>query len=109
MRDHEDSGSVIRCKGRDLGSEEIRNHLRTGMQVVKLALEWDERLSFVLADDLSIKNLRVADALRDDLEDADDPAARLDAEFALLALQLRELIARLDSLFGLTAEETSGG
>jgi recombination associated protein RdgC len=108
LRDDED-GSVIRCKGRDLGSDEIHNHLRAGMQVVKLALEWDERLSFVLADDLSIKNLRVGDALRDDLAEADDPAARLDAEFALLALQLRELMARLDSLFGLTTEAASGG
>jgi recombination associated protein RdgC len=104
LRDSEDSASVIRCKGQDLGSAEILGHLHTGMQVVKLALDWDERLSFVLADDLSLKRLRVGDALLDELDDGDDPAARLDAEFALLALQLRELIARLDTLFGLTGD-----
>jgi recombination associated protein RdgC len=104
LRDSEDSGSVIRCKGQDLASEEILNHLRAGMQVVKLALEWDERLAFVLADDLSLKRLRVGDALLDELDDGDDPAARLDAEFALMALQLRALIARLDTLFGLLAD-----
>lgn len=109
LRDSEDTASVIRCKGQDLGSEDIRNLLRAGMQVVKLALDWDERLSFVLADDLSLKNLRVGDALRESVEDADDPAARLDAEFALLALQLRELITRLDSLFGLATSEAPGG
>jgi recombination associated protein RdgC len=100
---------VIRCKGQDLGSEDIRNLLRAGMQVVKLALDWDERLSFVLADDLSLKSLRVGDALLETVEDADDPAARLDAEFALLALQLRELFTRLDTLFGLAADEAPGG
>lgn len=104
LRDAEDSGSVIRCKGQDLGSDEILNHLRAGMQVVKLALDWDERLSFVLAEDLSLKRLRVGEALLDDLDAGDDPAARLDAEFALMALQLRELIARLDSLFGLAGD-----
>ena len=108
LRDSEDTGRVIRCKGQDLGSEDIRNLLRAGMQVVKLALDWDERLSFVLADDLSLKSLRVGDALLETVEDADDPVARLDAEFALLALQLRELFTRLDTLFGLAANEVPG-
>ena len=108
LRDAEDSGSVIRCKGQDLASDEILNHLRAGKQVVKLALDWDERLSFVLADDLSLKRLKVGDELLDEIEDGDDPAARLDAEFALLALQLRELFARLDAIFGLIGEGAPG-
>ncbi|WP_295393400.1 recombination-associated protein RdgC [uncultured Thiodictyon sp.] len=105
LRDAEDSGSVIRCKGQDLSSDEILNHLRAGKQVVKLALDWDERLSFVLADDLSLKRLKVGDALLDEIDEQDDPAARLDAEFALMALQLRELFVRLDTVFGLIGEE----
>ncbi len=104
LRDPEDSASVIRCKGQDLASEEILNHLRAGKEVVKLALDWDERLGFVLADDLSLKRLRVAEALLDDLGEGDDPAARLDAEFAIMALQLRELFVRLEALFGLGAQ-----
>ena len=104
LRDTQDSASVIRCKGQNLGSEEILNHLRAGMQVVKLGLDWDERLAFVLADDLSLKRLRVGDALLDEIAEGDDPAARLDAEFALLALQLRELIGRLDAVFGLAGD-----
>ena len=108
LRDSEDSGSVIRCKGLDLSSDEILNHLRAGKQVVKLALDWDERLSFILADDLSLKRLKVGDALLDELDDQEDPAAQLDAEFALMALQLRELFARLDTLFGLVGESATG-
>jgi recombination associated protein RdgC len=109
LRDREDSGSVIRCKGQNLGSEEILNHLRVGMEVVKLAVDWDERLSFVLADDLSLKRLKVGDGLLDELDDGDDPAARLDAEFALMALQVRELIARLDAVFGLVENTAPAG
>jgi recombination associated protein RdgC len=45
----------------------------------------------------------VGDALLDEIADGEDPAARLDAEFAIMALQLRELIARLGSLFALAA------
>ncbi len=105
MRDADDNAGVVRCSGQDLASEEILNHLRAGKRATKLALEWDERLSFTLAEDLSLKRLRVGDALLEEMDDTDlEPAARLDAEFAILALQLRQLIARLDEVFGLLAE-----
>ncbi|EXJ15100.1 recombination-associated protein RdgC [Imhoffiella purpurea] len=102
LRDADDTAGVIRCSKQDLSSDEILNHLRAGKRTTKLALEWDERLSFTLAEDLSLKRLRVGDALLEELDDDEmDPAMRLDAEFAILALQLRQLIARFDELFGL--------
>jgi recombination associated protein RdgC len=77
---------------------------------LKLALSWDERLDFVLAEDMSLKRLRVGDALLNELDDGDlEPAARMDAELAILALQMRELIARLDATFGLVGDEDATG
>ncbi len=106
LRDADDKASVVRCSGQDLSSDEILNHIRAGKHAVKLALEWDERLSFTLADDLSLKRLRVGDALLEELDDSElEPAMRLDAEFAILALQMRQLIARLDAVFGLISNE----
>ncbi|MBK1717616.1 recombination-associated protein RdgC [Thiocystis violacea] len=109
LRDADDNASVVRCSGQDLGSDEILNHIRAGKRATKLALEWDERLTFTLADDLSLKRLRVGDALLEEMNDTDlEPAARLDAEFAILALQLRQLIVRFDELFGLTGGGEGG-
>lgn len=106
LRDASDASSLIRCRGQDLGSEEILAHLRAGKQVVKLAVDWDERLGFVLGEDISLKRVSVADALRTGLDEGElDPAARLDAELALVALQLRAVLARLDAVFGLGAAE----
>ncbi|MBK5963231.1 recombination-associated protein RdgC [Thiocystis minor] len=106
LRDSDDSAGVVRCSGQDLASDEILNHIRAGKRVTKLAVEWDERLSFVLAEDLSLKRLRVGDALLEEMDDTDlEPAARLDAEFAILALQMRQLIARLDEVFGLLSTD----
>lgn len=108
LRDPQEGAGVIRCSGQDLGSEEILNHLRAGKRVVKLALDWDQRLNFVLADDLSLKRLRYDTSLLDENDEGQEPADRLDAEFAIMALQLRELIARLDSIFGLNGERANG-
>jgi recombination associated protein RdgC len=106
LRDAQDERSVVRCRGQDLRGEEISTHLRAGKQAVKLALSWRERLSFVLQEDVSLKRLRFADALIDEaLEpEIEDEAARFDAEFAIMALEMRELLACLGDAFGLTGE-----
>ncbi len=107
LRDPADAQSVVRCRGQDLAGEEIQTHLRAGKQVVKLALEWDEHLSLLLQEDLSLKRLRLADALIEDAlaGDVEDQAARLDAEFALTALELRGLLEQIQGIFELGSDE----
>jgi recombination associated protein RdgC len=99
LRDARDERSVVRCRGQDLAGEEISTHLQSGKQVVKLGLDWQDRLNFLLQEDLSLKRLRFADELVEEVQDVEDEAARLDAEFAIMSLELRALIARLDELF----------
>lgn len=90
----------VRCAAMDLSSDEVRGHLEAGKWVSKLALDWEARFSFVLAEDLSLKRLQMREALLETLaDDFEDERARLDAEFVLFSGQLRELIARLVALF----------
>lgn len=106
LRDPRDERSLIRCSGQDLGSEEIAGHLRVGKEIVKLALIWKGQLELLLEEDLSLKRLRFAGALLDEaLEpDIEDEAARFDAELAIMVLELRGLIERLDSVFVMAGE-----
>lgn len=106
LRDPRDERSLVRCRGQDLAGEEISTHLRAGKEVVKLALNWREHLSFLLQEDLSLKRLRFADELIEDAVESDieDEAVRFDAEFAIMTLQLRELIERLDGVFAMAGE-----
>lgn len=103
LRDPKDERSLVRCSGLDLGADEIASHLRAGKEVVKLALIWREHLELMLAEDLSLKRLKFADALLEDAFDGDseDLAARYDAELAIMTLQLRELVACLDQVFAM--------
>jgi recombination associated protein RdgC len=107
LRDPRDERALVRCSGQDLGAEEIATHLRAGKEVAKLALRWQDQLEFLLEEDLSLKHLRFADALIEEaLEpEIEDAAARFDAEFAIMALQLRELIAQLNEVFVMTGED----
>ncbi|TNE74939.1 MAG: recombination-associated protein RdgC [Gammaproteobacteria bacterium] len=102
LKDPSEDGGVVRCKGLDLKADEIRNHLEAGMQVTKLALTWDDNVSFVLDEELGIRRLKFGETLQDQLDDvdADDAAAKFDAAFTLMTLELSRLIPGLLEALG---------
>jgi recombination associated protein RdgC len=103
LRDPAEAGAIVRCRRQDLESEEIREHLKSGKQVYQLGLEFDGRMRFVLGEDLVVRQLRFLDGVLDELgeDSAESARAELDATFALMTLELRNLLARLDDWFGL--------
>lgn len=106
LREPGEEGGVVRCRGVDLLSEEVETHLHAGKQVARLSLAWDERLQLVLAEDLCLRRLKFSDELmkeNEDIHEADD-AARMDADFVLMAEAITSLQARILALFGGEAE-----
>lgn len=103
LRDPAEAGAVVRCRRQDLESDEIREHLKSGKQVYQLGLELDERMAFVLGEDLTLRKLRFLDVVLDELgDDASESArAELDARFALMTLELERLFGKLQEWFGL--------
>lgn len=101
-----DDGGVVRCKQQDLRGDEIAAHLAAGKRVVALALTWQERLSFVLRDDLTVRRLRYLDVVKEQADNAagDDARARLDADFTLLTGELRNFLPALAAAFDGWAE-----
>jgi recombination associated protein RdgC len=102
-----DDGAVARVKNQDLGGDEVKAHLDADKYVVKLALEWDESMSFVLNDDLSIKRLKFFDVLQEQNDDidSDDVIAKLDADFTLMAGEINRMIASLLAEFNVKATD----
>ncbi len=95
LKEPVEEGGVIRARHQDLTADEIQAHLNAGKQVTKLHLDLEERVQFLLADDFSIKRIKLADLLFDDSAEMEDEAARLDADFAIIASELLGLINQL--------------
>jgi recombination associated protein RdgC len=84
----------------------VDSHLHAGRQVSRLALRHDERVAFVLGDDLCLRRLKFAEALLKENEDLppEDALARLDADFVLMAEAVVELFEAVLAAFGGLAE-----
>lgn len=110
LREPSDEGGQVKVSRQELVGEEIEVHLQAGKQVSKMALLWNDSLSFVLGDDLVIRKLKFTDAIQDQLDEvnAETAAEQFDADFALMTLTLQQMLEDLmESLGGMSEEAVS--
>jgi recombination associated protein RdgC len=102
LRAPEEEGGIIRCKRHDLSLPEIKNHLDTGKEVIKLAVSWADRLSFIIDENLAVKRLKFLDLIQDQVADIEtyDQAEQFDVDFSIMSLELANFLPRLVELFG---------
>ena len=102
LKERSEEPGVVRCKGQDLTAAEMTAHLDAGKDVVKLAVAWDDRLSCLIENDMSIKRLRFLDLVQDEAADyqTENAADVFDAHFSLMTLEFRRFIPSILEVFG---------
>ncbi len=102
LRSPGEEGGIVRCKRHDLSLPEIKNHLDTGKEVIKMAMTWADRLSFILEESLAVKRLKFLELIQEQANDinADSEAEQFDADFSIMTAELANFLPRLMDLFG---------
>ena len=96
--------SAVRYVRHPLGDEvhaEIKAHLAAGKLPTKLALTWDDRISFVLGEKMEVKRLAFLDLLKEEAEkNAEHADEQFDADFALMTGELTRFLPVLIEALG---------
>ena len=102
-----DEKSAVRYVRHPLEGDEIKAHLASGKLPTRLALTWDDRISFILSEKLEIKRLAFLDLLKEEAEKSAEHAdEQFDADFALMTGELSRFLPHLvAALGGEVAEE----
>jgi recombination associated protein RdgC len=106
LRSPTEGNATVRYVGHTLDTEDMRRHIEGGKQCMRLAMTWNDRVSFVLTPSLTIKRIAPLDVLKE----ASDPTAQnddesFDSDVTLMTAELdRMLTDLLEALGGEQAE-----
>ncbi|CAB5662352.1 Recombination-associated protein rdgC [Comamonas aquatica] len=92
----DESKAVVRYARHPLDIDEVKQHVEHGKLPTKLAMTWDERVSFVLTDALQVKKIALLDAV---LDQAGDEGG-FDTDVAIATGELSKLIPDLFTALG---------
>jgi recombination associated protein RdgC len=102
LRSPAEGNATVRYVGHALDAEDMRRHIEAGKQCMRLAMTWNDRVSFVLTPSLTIKRIAPLDVLKE----AGDPTAqnddeRFDSDLTLMTAELDRMLGDLlDALGG---------
>jgi recombination associated protein RdgC len=93
----DESKAVVRYGRHPLDIAEVQAHIEAGKLPTNLAMTWDNRVSFVLRENLQIKKVAFLDTVFDGQESAD---SGFDADAAIATGELSRLIPALIAALG---------
>ena len=102
LRSELEEKAAVRYVRHPLDTAEVKAHIvESGKTPTRLAMTFDDRISFVLTEKLEIKKLGFLDILKEQSETAEDASMQFDMDFALMTGELRRLLpALLEALGG---------
>lgn len=105
LRSTGEGNATVRYVGHALDADDMRRHIEGGKQCMRLAMTWNDRVSFVLTPSLTIKRVSPLDVLKE----AADPTAqndeeRFESDFVLMTAELGRLFVDLADALGGEAE-----
>lgn len=102
FRSREDKKVSVNYVRQSPDPQEITRHVRAGKEVIKQAMTWRDKISFVLDENLQLKRLTLLDIDREPAETAEE---QFGSSFFLMTGELRQLLPELiDALGGADGE-----
>lgn len=93
--------ATVRYANHALEGDEIRHHIAAGKRATRLGMTWNDRVSFVLTEQLQIKRLAFLDIIKEESTALADHADEIfDVEFTLMTGELAKMLKDLLNALG---------
>lgn len=103
LRSHTEDKATVRYVNHSIDADDVQRHIAAGKQCTKLALTWNDRISFVLTENLALKRIKPLDILDEDKDSrTSNEDERFDADFVLMTAELSSMLD--DLVFALGGE-----
>lgn len=96
-----DVAPKIKISRKDLTDEDVVRHAKNGMTVTELGLVWNDRVAFILTQDLTLKRIQWLDVVQEEDEGScDDAESMAYATQLLMEAALSAILGELVDLLG---------
>lgn len=96
-----DVAPKVKISRKDLTAEDVVQHAKNGMIVTELGLVWNERVAFILTQDLTLKRIQWLDVVQEEAEGScDDAESMAYATQLLMEAALSTILGELVDLLG---------
>lgn len=100
LKSADETQACVRYTHHKLVINEVMDHIATGKQPTRLALDWDGRVSFVLTDSMQLKKLAFADSVLEQSKAQGQRADDFDGNVLMLTSEIGPLINDLVDALG---------
>lgn len=96
-----DVAPKVKISRKDLTAEDVVQHAKNGMKVTELGLVWNDRVAFILTQDLTLKRIQWLDVVQEEAEGScDDAESMAYATQLLMGAALSVILGELVDLLG---------
>lgn len=96
-----DVAPKVKISRKDLTTEDVVQHAKNGMRVTELGLIWNDRVAFILTQDLTLKRIQWLDVVQEEAEGScDDAESMAYATQLLMEAALSAILGELVDLLG---------
>lgn len=100
LKSTDESKAKVRYTNHALLTEEVQTHIVQGKYPTSLALEFDDRVSFVLTDGMQLKKIEFADKVMEQVKENGLNPGDFDGSMAIAIGELRALVPELINALG---------
>lgn len=107
LRAPQQEKNIVRMVNQEVQTHEVLQHIEAGKEIIKLALTWNDRVSFVLHHEFSLKQIHLLDLVKEQVEDTELSTKEelFHANAAMICGEFSLLLPRLCEALGGVAEE----
>ena len=95
-----ESKAAVRYVKHSLDPEEVRRHIAAGKQCTRLAMTWDDKISFVLTESLAIKGIKPLDVISESESATRNDEERFDNDMMMMTGELSKMMGDIVEALG---------
>src|SRR5450830_513065 len=95
-----ESKATVRYVRHTLEADDVRRHIAAGKQCTRLAMTWNDKISFVLTESLAIKGIKPLDVITEKDTSTRNDEERFDNDMMLMTGELAKMMADIVEALG---------